>query len=219
VLLLGFFAAAAAAGIDMNKFAVLAGAFGVGIGFGLQNVVNNFVSGLILLYERPIQVGDAIEVEGVAGDVTRIGVRSSTLRTGEGAEVIVPNATIIAERVTNWTLTDRTRRLEIRVGAAYGSDPRRVIEILLRCAREHPAVLATPDPVALLLEFGDSALAFELRFWTHFDAAIATRAAIAIAIVDAFAAAGIAMPFPQRDVHLYGPAPEAARAASGDPKR
>ncbi len=121
VLLLGFFAAAAAAGIDMNRFAILAGAFGVGIGFGLQNIVNNFVSGLILLYERPIQVGDTIEVGGVFGDVERIGMRSSTVRTWEGAEVIVPNATLISERVTNWTLSDRTRRIDVRVGVAYGS--------------------------------------------------------------------------------------------------
>jgi small-conductance mechanosensitive channel len=214
VLLLGFFAAAAAASIDINRFAVLAGAFGVGIGFGLQNIVNNFVSGLILLYERPIQVGDSIEVGGVFGDVSRIGVRASTVRTWEGAEVIVPNATLISERVTNWTLSDRARRVDLPVGVAYGSNPHAVIELLLRCAREHRAVLAQPEPAALLLGFGDSALAFELRFWTYLDGFLPVTSEIALAVHDALAAAGIAIPFPQRDLHLRSVTPEAARAIS-----
>ncbi len=217
ILLLGFFAAAAAAGIDMNRFAVLAGAFGVGIGFGLQNIVNNFVSGLILLYERPIQVGDSIDVGGVFGDVQRIGVRSSTLRTWDGAEVIVPNATLISERVTNWTLSDRSRRVDLAVGVAYGSDPHAVLELLLRCARQHGAVLAQPEPCALLLGFGDSALAFELRFWTHLDRFLPVKSEIALAVHDALAAAGIAIPFPQRDLHLRSVAPEAAHMLAGKP--
>jgi potassium-dependent mechanosensitive channel len=221
LLLLGFFAAAAASGIDMSKFAVLAGAFGVGIGFGLQNVVNNFVSGLILLYERPIQLGDMVEVGGVVGEVRLIGVRSCTLRTLEGAEVIVPNGTLIAERVTNWTLMDRTRRADVKVGVAYGSDPRRVIELLVRCAREHPETLAHPEPIAVLLGFGNDALEFELRFWTHVDRVLAAKSDVAVAALDALTAAGIEIPYPQRDLHVRSVSAEAARAmrGGGEPAR
>jgi len=215
LLLLGFFAAAAASGIDMSKFAVLAGAFGVGIGFGLQNIVNNFVSGLILLYERPIQLGDMIEVGGVVGEVKLIGVRSSTIRTLDGAEVIVPNGTLISERVTNWTLMDRTRRADIKVGVAYGSDPRRVIELLVRCAREHPETHTNPEPIAVLLGFGNDALEFELRFWTHVDRVLLTKSAVAVAVLDALTAAGIEIPYPQRDLHVRSVSAEAARAMRG----
>ena len=217
VLLVGFFVATSAAGIDMSKFSILAGAFGVGIGFGLQNIVNNFVSGLILLYERPIQIGDTIDVAGVSGDVAHIGVRSSTLRTAEGARVIVPNATLIAERVTNWTFTDRTRRADLRVRVAYGSDPHKVIELLLGCAREHRDALAHPDPLALLVAFGSDALEFELRFWTHLDLVLTAKSEIALAVNDALARAGIAIPLPQRDLHLRSVSPEAARAI-GEPR-
>ncbi|HEY8122727.1 MAG TPA: mechanosensitive ion channel domain-containing protein [Myxococcota bacterium] len=213
IVLLGFFAAAAAAGIDMNRFSVLAGAFGVGIGFGLQNIVNNFVSGLILLYERPIQIGDSIEVSGgISGDVKSLGIRSCTLRTFEGADVIVPNAMLISEKVTNWTLSDRTRRNDLKIGVAYGSDPRRVLELLLGCARAHASVLGYPEPIALFTGFGESALSFELRFWTPFDDAVPARSAVGLAVHDTLTGAGIEIPFPQRDLRLRSVAPEAAQA-------
>ena len=138
VLLLGFLLAISAAGVDLNKVSLLAGAFGVGIGFGLQNVVNNFVSGLILLYERPVQLGDMVEVGGTTGEVRRIGIRSSTIRTPQGAEVIVPNSNLISDRVVNWTLSDRRRRMDIKVGVAYGTDPERVLALLVGVARAHP---------------------------------------------------------------------------------
>ncbi|HEU4383933.1 MAG TPA: mechanosensitive ion channel domain-containing protein, partial [Anaeromyxobacteraceae bacterium] len=163
---LGFSWALLASGMEMSRFGFLVGALGVGIGFGLQNVVNNFVSGVILLYERPIQVGDVIGVGSVVGQVTRIGVRSSTLRTGPGAEVIVPNGTLISAEVTNWTLSDRLRRIELPVGVAYGTPPERVIELLLGVVRDRPGVLAFPAPEALFQRLGDSALEFVLRFWT-----------------------------------------------------
>jgi small-conductance mechanosensitive channel len=216
LLLLGVFVAAAASGIDMTRFTVLAGALGVGIGFGLQNIVNNFVSGLILLYERPIQVGDTVEVGGITGDVERIGVRSSTLRTFRGARVVVPNGTLISERVTNWTLTDRTRRVDLRVGVAYGSDPKQVIELLVRCAREHPSVLTDPSPIGLLLAFGSDALELELRFWTHVDLVPSTTSEVALAVHAALSATGIGIPYPQRDLHLRSVSPEAARAMRGE---
>ncbi len=218
VLLLGFYVAATAAGIDMNRFTLLAGALGVGIGFGLQNIVNNFVSGLILLFERPIQVGDAIEVGGVLGDVTRIGVRSSTLRTAQGAEVIVPNATLIAERVVNWTFTDRARRSELRVGVAYGSDLRRVMDVLVASAKAQRGVLPYPAPTALFLGFGESSLSFELRFWTQFDQIPDTPSEVAIAAHAALKEAGIELPFPQRDLHVRSLDPGVAQSLAGTRK-
>ena len=152
VLLIGFVLAVFALGVDVNRFTVLAGAFGVGIGFGLQTIVNNFVSGIILLTEQPVQVGDTVELEGVFGEVQRIGIRSSTVRTWQGAEVIVPNSQLVAEQVTNWTLSDDKRRLEIPVGVAYGTDPERVQAILLRVAGEHLAVIERSGSPGLLHE-------------------------------------------------------------------
>ncbi len=134
ILLLGFPVAIGAMGVDLNRVTLLTGAFGVGVGFGLQTIVNNFVSGVILLVERPIQVGDAIQMTDLDGEVRRIGIRSTTVHTWRGAEVIVPNATLISGNLINWTLSDRTRRLELPVGVAYGSDPERVIDLLVETA-------------------------------------------------------------------------------------
>ncbi len=202
VLFLGFVLALGAAGIDLSKVTVLAGAFGVGIGFGLQNIVNNFISGLILLYERPIQLGDVVEVGSLTGEVKRIGIRSSTLRTFQGAEVIVPNANLIAEQVVNWTLSDRQRRIELPVGVAYGTDPQRVLAILLDVAKASPEVLEDPPPLALFRGFGDSALNFELRFWTGLATFLEVESHIAIAVNAALREAAIEIPFPQRDLHI-----------------
>ena len=128
IITLGFLLALGVLGLDLTKVTVLAGAFGVGIGFGLQSVVNNFVSGLILLFERPVHVGDIVEVGSISGEVSRIGIRASTLRTWQGAEVIVPNAQLVTEQVTNWTLSDRTRRIDLPVGVDYGSAPDKVVD-------------------------------------------------------------------------------------------
>ena len=213
VLLLGFLLAISAAGVDLNKVSLLAGAFGVGIGFGLQNVVNNFVSGLILLYERPVQLGDMVEVGGTTGEVRRIGIRSSTIRTFQGAEVIVPNSNLISDRVVNWTFSDRRRRMDIKIGVAYGSEPGRVLALLTEVARAHPDVLSEPAPQALMLAFGESSLDFELRAWTGlYDNHIATQSELLVAIAHALGEAGIEVPFPQRDLHLRSADPAAARA-------
>jgi small-conductance mechanosensitive channel len=213
VLLLGFLLAISAAGVDLNKFSLLAGAFGVGIGFGLQNVVNNFVSGLILLYERPVQLGDMVEVGGITGEVRRIGIRSSAIRTAQGAEVIVPNSNLISDRVVNWTFSDRRRRMEIKVGVVYGTEPERVLALLTQVAQAHPDVLRDPAPQALMLSFGDNSLDFELRAWTAlFDSYVVTQSELTVAITHALAEAGIEVPYPQRDVHLRSASPEAVRA-------
>src|SRR5262249_55019901 len=153
------------AGISLSRFTLLAGALGVGLGFGLQNIVSNFVAGLILLFERPIQVGDVVDVGSLVGAVARIGMRSSTVRTAEGAEVIVPNGDLIPKSSTTWTLSDRRRRVEIRVGVAYGTDPEKVIALLLEAAGDHPEALADPAPAAYFIGFGDSSLDFVLQVW------------------------------------------------------
>jgi len=189
--------------MEMSRFSVLVGALGVGIGFGLQNVVNNFVSGLILLYERPVQVGDVVDVGTVSGVITRIGVRSSTVRTFAGAEVIVPNATLISAEVTNWTLSDRRRRIEIAVGVAYGTEPKAVIGLLLAAVSARAGVLTDPAPVALFLRFGESAIEFALRFWTaDFDAWQVLASDVMIEVHASLGRAGIEIPFPQRDLHV-----------------
>jgi potassium-dependent mechanosensitive channel len=218
VLLFGFVLAVVAAGVDLGRFTLLAGAFGVGIGFGLQNVVHNFVSGLILLFERPIQLGDTIEIGALIGDVRRIGVRSSTIRTWEGAEVIVPNGNLISDQIINWTLSDRHRRIDLAVGVAYGSDPQRVLDLLLEVARADPATLPEPPPVALFLGFGDSSLDFSLRFWTsHFESWFVVKSDVAVSVHAALREAGIEIPFPQRDLHLRSVAPAARAALGGEP--
>jgi small-conductance mechanosensitive channel len=216
VLFVGFLFAASAAGFDMSRVTLLAGAFGVGIGFGLQNVVNNFVSGLILLFERPIQVGDTIELGGVLGDVRQIGIRASTVRTVDGAEVIVPNGNLISDSVVNWTLSDRRRRVTVSVGVEYGTDPARVIEILDRVAQEEPSVLDDPPPLALFEGFGDSSLDFQLRCWIpRFEEGFVLRSALATRIYAALNEAGIGIPFPQRDLHLRSVDAKAAGGLRG----
>lgn len=203
IIFIGFLIALSAAGIEWSRFALLAGALGVGIGFGLQNVVNNFISGLILLFERPIQVGDTIEVGELLGEVKRIGIRSSTIRTWTGAEVIVPNGNLISNDMINWTLSDRLRRVEISVGVKYGTNPKLVLDILTEVARNHQDVLNIPEPDSLFLGFGDSSLNFELRLWTADVKKWKTLSSqVTVKIYDALNEAGIEIPFPQRDLHF-----------------
>ena len=192
IIALGFVLALGVLGLDLTKVTVLVGALGVGIGFGLQSVVNNFVSGLILLFERPIHVGDIVEVDNVSGEVVRIGIRASVVRTGTGAEMIVPNAQLVTERVTNWTLSDRTRRIDLPVGVDYGSPPEKVVEVLEAVARAHPQIMQTPAPQAVFTAFGDSSINFELRAWTNrFERWPKIRTELAAAVYAALAAAGM----------------------------
>jgi small-conductance mechanosensitive channel len=167
ILLVGFFLALGALGIDLTKITILAGAFSVGIGFGLQNVINNFVSGLILLFERPIKIGDIIEVGGNAGEVRRIGIRASIIRTSDGSEVIVPNGSLISSQVTNWTLSDRGRAVELSVNVAGSTDLHRVTELLKKIAADHPDVAKEPAPRAIVTSLTASAVTFQLRVWTE----------------------------------------------------
>jgi potassium efflux system protein len=194
VLLLGFFIALGALGIDLTKVTLLAGAFTVGIGFGLQNVINNFVSGLILLFERPIKVGDVIEAGGNVGEVSRIGIRASVIRTADGSEVIVPNGSLISSQVTNWTFSDRQRAVEISVNVAGGADSQRVVELLKRTATAQSGVSIDPLPQVYVTNFSAGAVTFQLRAWTdrHQDWA-QLRSDLSVAVNEALAREKIAI--------------------------
>jgi small-conductance mechanosensitive channel len=225
IVAIGFFVALGAAGIELSRFALVVGALGVGIGFGLQDIINNFISGLILMFERPIQVGDAIEFGQRFGHVTRIGIRSSIVQTFDGAEVNVPNGHLVSNEVVNWTMFNRRRRIEVPVGVAYGSDPKKVSALLRECADGHEDILAYPESTVLFKGFGESSLDFELRCWTgDFEKQFTVRSDLVFAIHEALYAAGIQIPFPQRDLHLRTypeelagrPAAEKPEARSGE---
>ncbi len=190
-------------GLDFSKVAIVAGALSVGIGFGLQSVVNNFVSGLILLVERPIKVGDWIVVSGGEGYVKNIKVRSTEIETFDRATVIVPNSSLISEPVQNWTHSDTIGRIKILVGVSYNSDPRQVEEILVGCARKNEDVLGSPAPWVVFSDFGASSLDFELRAYLRdVDRVVRVSSSLRFEIFDALKAAGIEIPFPQRDINI-----------------
>ena len=203
----GFIAAAMIAvivmGVDLSGVAIVAGALSVGIGFGLQNVVNNFVSGLILLIERPIKVGDWVVVGAIEGTVKQINVRSTEIETFQRAAVIIPNADLIANSVTNWTHKDKYGRVEVPVGVAYGTDTRLVEKILLEVARAHPRIMRFPAPFVVFQDFGASSLDFELRAYTNdvlWRVIIASD--IRYELERRFREEGVEVPFPQRVVHM-----------------
>jgi small-conductance mechanosensitive channel len=186
----------------------------VGLGFGLQDVVNNFVCGLILLFERPVHVGDIVEVGSLQGEVRKIGIRASTVRTYQGADIIVPNSQFITANVTNWTLSDQLRRIDLPVGVNYASAPKRVIEVLESVACANPGVLKNPPPQCLFVGYGESSINFELRAWTdQFNNWRVIRSELASAVYDAVYAAGMSFPFPQREVRVLGE-PEAKKTVA-----
>ena len=191
------------AGLDITSLAIVAGALSVGIGFGLQSIVNNFVSGLILLIERPIKVGDRLIVGDQQGHVRRISVRATEIETFDRASLIIPNSELITGRVLNWTHRDSLAAFNVKVGVSYDADPEQVVAILIKCAEEHPKVLRVPPPSAVLEAFGDSALLFNLRI-TLPDVGIHgdVQSDLRIAILKALRAAGIEIPFNQLDVTL-----------------
>ena len=208
IVFVGFLLGLFALGVNLDRVTVIGGALGVGVGFGLQNIVNNFVSGLIVLFERPIRVGDAVQISDVQGEVRRIGIRATTVRSWEGAEVIVPNSQLVADRVTNWTPFDQRRRIEIRVNVAYGSAPDKVLQVLSDVAQGHPDVVTTPAPLPLFLGFGDSALQFQLWAWTNrLDRFGVIKSELGIAIYAAFRDAGFSIPLPQQEIRLHSNPP------------
>ncbi|NNU17392.1 mechanosensitive ion channel family protein [Parvularcula sp. ZS-1/3] len=215
-LIIAFVVSVGTLGFDLSNLAIIAGALSVGIGFGLQSIVNNFVSGLILLFERPIKVGDWIITNSGEGIVKKISVRSTEIETFDRSSVIVPNSELISSAVTNWTHKDKMGRMLIRIGAAYDSDAPTVIRILERVARENPDTLSTPAPIVVFEDFGASSLDFSLRTYIRdVGSSLRVRTALRLAIHKAFREEGIEIPFPQQDVHLRD-VPEGFGGAKAD---
>ena len=203
IIFIGFILAFMALGFDFTKLTIIMGALGVGIGFGLQGIVNNFVSGLILLFERPLREGDTIELDNKAAQIKKIGLRATIVETFDQADVIIPNADLINNQVINWTLSNRQVRLSVPVGVAYGSNVSQVVEILLACAKEHEEVQKSPAPQVLFIDFGESSLDFELRVWlAEADMRLRVKSDLYHAIEQAFRESDIEIPFPQMDLHL-----------------
>ncbi len=205
VLLFGFLLALISAGVNLSQLTLALSALGLGIGFGLQNIVNNFVCGLILVFEHPIQVGDFVEVGPHFGKVQRIGFRSSSLNTFDGGHVIIPNSELIGTKVMNWSLSNQLRRITLRVPVPVGTDPKRVMDMFQAIAGSQPDVIAFPAPSAALEGFGDGSLGFVLRCWTRTDKFESVCFGLTLAINNGFQAAGIQIPFAQSDVHLHWP--------------
>jgi small-conductance mechanosensitive channel len=212
VFLTGLFIGLQSLGVNLNSLVVFGGAVGVGVGLGLQNVVANFVAGIILLVEQPIRIGDRVEVKETLGDVIRIAARSTWIRTNDNVIIIVPNSDFINEAVTNWTANDARIRVGVDVGVGYSSDPAKVREILLTAAREHPEVLDDPAPDVVFTGYGDNSLNFTLRVWTEkrSHTPLVLKSDLYFTLFERFGSAKIELPFPQRDVHLRsvdGPVP------------
>ena len=217
LIAIGFYVAFQAVGFDLSSLAIVAASVGVGVGFGLQNIINNFVSGIIILAERPISIGDRIEVAGVAGRVTKIQLRSTTVVTNDNITMIVPNADFISNTVTNWSHGDPKVRIRVPVGVAYGSDLKLLQRLLLEAAAEHPKALREPSPVVLFNEFGDSSLNFELGVWTQEMTAtpIHFTSQMNFIIEQKLRENDIEIPFPQRDLHVRSGLPE-SQESSGE---
>jgi len=208
VLVLGFAIGLESVGVDLSTLKVVAGALGIGIGFGLQNVANDYVSGLIILAERPVQIGDRVDLGGgLVGTVQLIGVRATQVLTGDNILYIVPNSQFVTNRVVNWTHVDPRVRFSIPVSASYDSDPHLVEKLLLEVAAAIPSVLKDPAPTVVFKTFGDNALNFELRVWSTAPAEAhgGLDSQINFAIWDKFKANHIEIPFPQRDLHIKEP--------------
>ncbi len=205
IVFFGFLLTFMILGFDFTKATIILSALGVGIGFGLQGIVNNFISGLVLLFERPLTEGDTIEIGDTWACIRKIGLRATIVRTFDEADLIIPNADLINNQVTNWTLTDRKVRLRVPVGVAYGSDVSLVVETILACAREQKDVVKSPAPEVLFMNFGDSSLNFELRVWIQdIDERMQVNSALYHEIERKFRELNIVIPFPQRDIHLHG---------------
>ncbi|HQZ83034.1 MAG TPA: mechanosensitive ion channel [Pyrinomonadaceae bacterium] len=204
VLFLGFLIILQAVGINLTALTVLAGAVGVGIGFGMQNIANNFISGLIILFERPIKVGDRVEVDDVSGDVKKIGARSTVILTNDNVSIIVPNSKFISDTVVNWSLADNIVRFKIPVTVSSDSDIDFVMHSLLEIANENEAVLDDPAPTVRLTEFASDGLTFELRAWSSISLhrPQLLKSDVNLEIVKKFRANNIELPYPQRDLRI-----------------
>jgi potassium efflux system protein len=206
VVMLGVVLAMKAIGLDLTALTVFAGALGVGIGFGMQQIVVNFISGILLLVERPLATTDLVNVDKYEGEVTRIGIRSLTVKTFDNQEVIIPNSSVITKPFTNWTRGDDIMRTVLMVGISYNDDPHKAIKLIKDLLVQHPEILPDPGPKALLWDYADSALMIRLQFHSRIRGAVGRgdlRSQVLLAIWDSFAENGITIPYPQRDVHYY----------------
>lgn len=200
----GLFIGLQSLGLNLNSLVVFGGAIGVGVGLGLQNVVSNFVAGIVLLVEQPIRIGDRVETDGTMGNVIRIAARSTWIRTNDNAVIIMPNSNFINNPVTNWTANDPQVRVNLPLGVSYSADPEVVRTILLKVAGENPHVLKTPEPDVIFTDYGDNSINFTLRVWTeiHAHTTLILKSDLYFTLFKRFAEAGIELPFPQRDLHL-----------------
>ncbi len=223
VITLGIYVALKLVGIDLSSLAVVAGAIGVGLGFGLQNIISNFVSGVIILAERPISIGDRVEMGEIAGLVSQINLRSTTIVTNDNIAIIVPNSDFITSKVTNWSYGDPKVRIRLPIGVAYGTDPQRLRRLLLEVAAAHPLVLREPAPEIFFNGFGDSSLNFELAVWTIEMAPKPRRfrSELNFAMEKKLRENQIEIPFPHRDLHVRSgnlalavPSPPAAQSGA-----
>jgi len=204
LIVIGFLLILQFLGVDLSGFTIIAGALGVGVGFGLQNITNNFVSGIIILFERPIKIGDRIEVGDVTGDVVKISMRSTMILTNDNISIIVPNSDFISSTVINWSHTERKVRFNIPVGVSYKSDPQSVKKILMEVAENNKGVLKDPPPDVLLNDYGDSSINFTLRVWTseYITVPKLLKSQLYYSAFEKFKEYGIEIPFPQRDIHV-----------------
>jgi small-conductance mechanosensitive channel len=204
LMVIGFMLILQFLGVDLSGFTIIASALGVGVGFGLQNITNNFVSGIIILFERPIKIGDRIEVGDVTGDVVKISMRSTTILTNDNITIIVPNSDFISSTVINWSHTDRNVRFNIPVGVSYKSDPESVKNILMEVAENNEGVLKNPAPDVLLNDYGDSSINFTLRVWTstYITQPSVLKSQLYYSTFKKFKEHSIEIPFPQRDIHV-----------------
>lgn len=204
ILLFGFLFIFKSAGFDLGAFSWLLGALGVGLGFGLQNITSNFVSGIIILFERPIKIGDRIQVGDISGDVIAISMRSTTIITNDNISIIVPNSKFINDDVINWSHNDRRVRLRYPIGVAYKENPEQVKSVVLQVANTHSGILKDPPPMLLFSEYGDSSLNFELVVWTstYIQKPAVLKSELYYLLFKEFEKHGIEIPFPQRDIHI-----------------
>jgi small-conductance mechanosensitive channel len=218
ILILGLIVIIQASGIDLSALGILMGALGVGIGFGLQNITNNFISGVVILFERPIKVGDRVEVVGdISGDIVKISARATTIITNDNIAVVVPNSDFINSTVINWSLNDRNVRFNFPVGVAYKEDPARIRQLLIEVAKANPGIHDNPAPDVLFDEFGDSSLNFILRVWTseYSNKPKVLKSQLYYAIFEKFREHGVEIPFPQRDVYLKSGFPDSPAPVKG----
>jgi small-conductance mechanosensitive channel len=204
IITIGVLLAFVSAGIPMDKFAIILGALSVGIGFGLQTLINNLVSGLIIAFEKPINVGDIVEITGQVGKMKSIGIRSSVVTTWDGADVIIPNGDLLNQHLVNWTLGNSRRRFVLQLGVAYGTDLEKTRQLLLDLMLNDQRILKNPSPVVLANDFNHSSVDLSLKFWVpHFSIGFDVKSDLILAIDVLFKEHGIVIPFPQQDVHLH----------------